>query len=257
MQVLIIEDELRAAERLEKLIQQIDPEIHVLAILESVEESIRWFRTNEQPELIFLDIHLSDGLSFNIFSETDVNCPVIFTTAYDEYALRAFDLNSIDYLLKPIDKAKLEKSLEKFDKRVKNEKNSELNTDLIQLLSKIKKQTNVFRTRFLISKNDSFLIIPSGEIAYFYSEDKLTFIKTKENKRYILDESLDSLMESLDPKQFFRINRQLIISIHSIKSIESYFNYKLKLEVNPPAPQLNTVISRSKTLEFKEWVKNG
>lgn len=257
MHVLIIEDELRAAERLEKLIQQIDPEIRVLAKLESVEESIQWFRTNEQPELIFLDIHLSDGLSFNIFTEVELSCPVIFTTAYDEYALRAFDLNSIDYLLKPIDKTKLEKSIAKYNKWIKTEIKSGLNSDLKILLNSIKTHSGVFRSRFLISKNDAFVIIQAVDIAYFYSEDKLTFIKTKENKRYILDESLDGVMESLDPKHFFRINRQLIISVHSIKSIESYFNYKLKLEVDPPAPHLNTVISRSKTLEFKEWVKNG
>ncbi|MEZ4906858.1 MAG: LytTR family DNA-binding domain-containing protein [Saprospiraceae bacterium] len=255
MKVLIIEDENRAAQRLEKLILEIDSDIEVLAIFDSVEDSITWFKNNEAPQLIFLDIHLSDGLSFNIFNSVQVNCPIIFTTAYDEYALRAFDLNSIDYLLKPIDKTKLQRAIDKYKKFASPHINQEVNTDILSLLNSMESKKPFYRSSFLINKNDSFHIINITQISYFYSEDKLTFIKTNEDKRYIIDESLDNLMDSLDPTKFFRINRQVIISINSIKSINNYFNYKLKLELFPHTEGLNTVISRSKVSEFKEWVK--
>ena len=255
MKALIIEDEKRAAQRLKKLITEIDPNVQILDILDSIEDSVMWFQTNNSPDLIFLDIHLSDGLSFKIFNQVEVHCPVIFTTAYDEYAIRAFDLNSIDYLLKPIDKSKLEKSLIKFHKL--NPGSQGIDNQLMDILKSFKSGTQNFKSRFLINKADSFLILNIDEIAYFYSEDKLTFIRTFENKRHVIDESLDSLVETLNPAHFFRINRQAIISLKSIKSIDSYFNYKLKLGLIPISTDLNTVISRSKVPDFKEWIKNG
>lgn len=255
MQVLIIEDEKRAAQRLVNLIAETDNTIKILNILQSVEESVNWFSENKQPDLIFLDIHLSDGLSFNIFNKVNISSPIIFTTAYDEYSLKAFELNSIDYLLKPIDKVKLERSLEKWKNfsRLSEDQNQELKI----LLETIKSKNKIYKTRFLISKSDSFIIVNTNEIAYFYSEEKLTFLKTHTNVRHVLDESLDTISESLDPSKFFRINRQIIISINAIKSIHNYFNYKLKLDITPPAESINSVISRLKVSEFKEWLRNG
>lgn len=252
MKVLIIEDEKRAAQRLVNLIEETDKNIVVLDILESIEESVNWLTANTQPDLIFLDIHLSDGLSFSIFNKVNISSPIVFTTAYDEYSLKAFDLNSIDYLLKPIDKTKLERSLTKWKNFHRSTVNQ--NNDLKTLLETIKSKNKIFKTRFLISKADSFLIVPTDEIAYFYSEEKLSFIKTHNNMRHMLDESLDAIYDSLDPSRFFRINRQIIISINSIKAIHNYFNYKLKLDITPPTENLNTVISRLKVSEFKEWV---
>lgn len=252
MKVLIIEDEKRAAQRLVNLIEETDKNIVVLDILESIEESVNWLTANTQPDLIFLDIHLSDGLSFSIFNKVNISSPIVFTTAYDEYSLKAFDLNSIDYLLKPIDKTKLERSLTKWKNFHRSTVNQ--NNDLKTLLETIKSKNKIFKTRFLISKADSFLIVPTDEIAYFYSEEKLSFIKTHNNMRHMLDESLDTIYDSLDPSIFFRINRQIIISINSIKAIHNYFNYKLKLDITPPTENLNTVISRLKVSEFKEWV---
>lgn len=252
MKVLIIEDEKRAAQRLVNLIEETDKNIVVLDILESIEESVNWLTANTQPDLIFLDIHLSDGLSFSIFNKVNISSPIVFTTAYDEYSLKAFDLNSIDYLLKPIDKTKLERSLTKWKNFHRSTVNQ--NNDLKTLLETIKSKNKIYKTRFLISKADSFVIVPTEEIAYFYSEEKLSFIKTHNNMRHMLDESLDTIYDSLDPSIFFRINRQIIISINSIKAIHNYFNYKLKLDITPPTENLNTVISRLKVSEFKEWV---
>jgi len=252
MKVLIIEDEKRAAQRLVNLIEETDKNIVVLDILESIEESVNWLTANTQPDLIFLDIHLSDGLSFSIFNKVNISSPIVFTTAYDEYSLKAFDLNSIDYLLKPIDKTKLERSLTKWKNFHRSRDNQ--NNDLKTLLETITAKNKIFKTRFLISKADSFVIVPTEEIAYFYSEEKLSFIKTHNNMRHMLDESLDTIYDSLDPSRFFRINRQIIISINSIKAIHNYFNYKLKLDITPPTENLNTVISRLKVSEFKEWV---
>ncbi len=252
MKVLIIEDEKRAAQRLVNLIEETDKNIVVLDILESIEESVNWLTANTQPDLIFLDIHLSDGLSFSIFNKVNISSPIVFTTAYDEYSLKAFDLNSIDYLLKPIDKTKLERSLTKWKNFHRSTVNQ--NNDLKTLLETIKSKNKIYKTRFLISKADSFVIVPTEEIAYFYSEEKLSFIKTHNNMRYMLDESLDTIYDSLDPSKFFRINRQIIISINSIKAIHNYFNYKLKLDITSPTENLNTVISRLKVSEFKDWV---
>lgn len=252
MQVLIIEDEKRAAQRLVNLIAETDNTIKILDILQSVEESVNWFSENKQPDLIFLDIHLSDGLSFNIFNKVDILSPIIFTTAYDEYSLKAFELNSIDYLLKPIDKVKLERSLTKWKNF--NRSSEGQNQELKILLETIKSKNKIYKARFLISKADSLVIVPTDDIAYFYSEEKLSFLKTHNNARHVLDESLDTISTSIDPEKFFRINRQMIISINSIKSIHNYFNYKLKLDIIPHTEDLNTVISRLKVSEFKEWV---
>jgi len=257
MRVLIIEDEQRAADRLKKMILAIDSSIEIISILDSIDSSVEWLKTNTHPELIFLDIHLSDGLSFNIFKQVEINCPIIFTTAFDQYALKAFEINSIDYLLKPINKDKLKFSLDKFHSIKNSFISSNNEIDLEKILSSISKKSKSYKSRFLVSKSDSLIIINVNEIAYFYSEDKVSFIMTKNKKRYILDDSLDTLISELDPKLFYRINRQIIVSIDSITKINSFFNYKLKLDLIPNIENLNTVISRAKVKEFKDWVKGS
>ncbi len=254
MKVLIIEDEIRAANRLKNLITGIDSSIEVLSILDSIDNSVTWLKNNPHPDLLFLDIQLSDGLSFNIFKQVNVNCPIIFTTAYDEYALRAFEINSIDYLLKPIEIGKLKKSINKYYKLKSNFLNDGFNTEFNKILSNLSLKSNIYKSRFLIKKPDSLLVINTGEIAYFYAENKVTFIITKDNKRYMVDDSLDKIVLELDPSLFYRINRQIIISVNSISKINNYFNYKLKLDLYPKRDNLNTVISRAKVKEFKEWI---
>ncbi len=255
MNVIIIEDENRAAERLKSMILEIDSGIEVLAILDSIDSTVNWLKNNPQPDLIFLDIHLSDGLSFNIFQQVQIDTAIIFTTAYDEYALKAFEINSIDYLLKPIDATKLKASIDKFNRLKSAYSSKSTNIDIDKLLGSISGSQKSYKSRFLINKGDSLEIVKIDDIAYFYSEDKVTFIRTKDKKRYMIDESLDTLAEKLNPKRFYRINRQMIVFIDSISKISNFFNYKLILELNPEAVNLNTVISRAKVKEFKEWVK--
>jgi len=253
MKILIIEDEQRAAERLKTLLNEINQNFEVISIMDSIDDSVRWFQSNPHPDLILLDIQLSDGLSFNIFKQVKIKSPIIFTTAYDEYALRAFELNSIDYLLKPIAIDKLKNSIKKYQ-NLKNDFWQNNNVDFNKILSNISLNSKVYKTRFLINKSDSLQIVGIDEIAYFYSEDKVTFIITKGKKRYIIDDSLDKIGEEIDPSLFFRINRQILLSIDAISKINNHFNYKLKLVLSPEREELNTVISRAKVREFKDWV---
>ncbi|MEA3446644.1 MAG: LytTR family DNA-binding domain-containing protein [Bacteroidota bacterium] len=254
MKVLIIEDEQRAAERLIKLIAEIDNSIEIVSIIDSIENSVKWFRQNTHPDLIFLDIQLSDGLCFNIFNQTEVNSPVIFTTAYDEYALKAFELNSIDYLLKPIDADKLKIGVRKYHKLKSNIPDAGINVNFKKILSEISLNSKVYKSRFLISKSDSLLVIDINRIAYFYSEQKATFIITTDNQKYITNDSLDQVVSSIDPSLFFRINRQYVVSIKAIVKISNYFNYKLKLDLIPETNSDDTIVSRTKVSEFKQWL---
>lgn len=254
MNVLIIEDEELAAKRLEKLILTVDNNINIITTLESIEESVEWFKNNKHPDLIFLDIQLSDGLSFNIFKLIEVNSPVIFTTAYDEYALKAFEINSIDYLLKPIDIEKLNLSIDKYHKLKDNYSNKNINIDINKIIADLTIDKKTYKSRFLINKADSLLIVKTNDIAYFYSEQKATFIITKDKQRHIISDSLDNINKSLDPLLFFRINRQFIVSINSIAKINNYFNYKLKLELMPKSMSEETVISKANVKGFKEWI---
>lgn len=257
MEILIIEDEIHAAERLTRMIREIDDSISVLAILDSVVESVSWLRKNESPDLILADIHLADGLSFEVFELVNINCPIIFITAYDEYALQSFETFSIDYLLKPLDINKLTKSIEKYKRLFSGRDSSQKNNDLKKYIDMLVNIKTKYRTRFLINRNDSSLIVKADQVAYMYSEEKITFIVNNEGKKFMVDESLDNIVETLDPQSFFRANRQLIVSIGSIYTINNYFNYKLQLVLKPSNENVNTVISRAKVKEFKEWIKNG
>lgn len=251
MNIVIIEDELPALNRLKKLVMAVEPEAHILATADSIESAAEIFTTHRQIDLALMDIELADGRSFDIFKRVDVNCPVIFTTAYDEFALQAFKVNSIDYLLKPVDADLLKDAIEKF-KRQRNQQF--LSRDLSHMLMQLQQQSPVsYKSRFLVKVGVKWISQPVEAISYFFAADKSVYMVTKSNQKYIMDESLDQLSTLLDPKLFYHASRQFILSYTSIQSVNSYFNGKLKVEVHPPATEEVTV-SREKAADFKKWL---
>ncbi len=250
MKTLIIEDERPAALRLKKLIKECAPKAEILEVIDSVEDAVKWLNTFEQPDLIFMDIQLADGLSFDIFQQTTIKSPVIFTTAYDQYSLKAFKVNSVDYLLKPIDPEELTKAMKKFEEIFK--KPQTYDSSAIQaLLNNI--QSKKYKERFLVKTGQEFSYIPINDIAYFYSEDKIVCAKNVNGKRHILDYTLDQLEECLDPDFHFRINRKYIAKLSSINKINTYFNSRLKLELLP-SPNDDVIVSRERVGNFKGWL---
>lgn len=246
MKVLIIEDEEAAARRLKKLILEIDSEIEVVGQLDSIEGTLQWLDQNELPALIFLDVHLADGSSFEIFNYKKIDQPIIFTTAYDDYALQAFKLNAIDYLLKPIKRQELEEAIRKYQKwQVQGQVNYNL---LAKMLQKNQRQR-----RFLIRVAQNYRIVEIEDVAYFYTENKITFLMTKAGKRYPIDFSLEKLEEELDKNTFFRINRQFIISIAAIKNMYAYSKSRVKIDLNPDC-DLESVVSTERSPYFKKWL---
>ena len=248
MRTLIIEDEKPAAEKLKKAIQKIDAGILIETTLGSVKETIAWLQKNSSPELIFMDIELSDGLSFKIFDEVSVSCPIIFTTAYDEYWQEAFEHNSIDYLLKPIKQEKLETALKKYEQLKKYFTNN------FQQLMQWQQQTKqaVYKKRFLVKKGNDYVTIKTEDIAYFYATHKLVCMVEKDGQKFILDKSLADLEKELDPSLFYRVNRKYLVNIGSIKKIKSYPKSKLQIELAPPVAE-EVIISQENTAAFKEW----
>lgn len=254
MKILIVEDEEPAAGRLAQLLKEIEPEAVVIGPIDTVKATIEHLATGPAYDLILLDIQLADGKSFTIFDECELETPIIFTTAYDEYALKAFELNSIDYLLKPVNKEKLKSSLEKLKKLKEYYGNP--NTQLYEMIRNLRMPENpVFKDRFLIGKGDSMVPVKTTEIACFYAEDKEVFLLTHDNKRFIIPQSVEELTARLDPKLFFRVNRQFIVSLDAIRKVHNYFNFKLKIELNAD-PKPDIIVSRSKTAIFKAWM-NG
>lgn len=251
IKVLILEDEDAAASRLQKLVAEILPEAEFLTTVTSVKQGIEWFNNNPLPQLIFADIQLSDGTSFDIFKQVDVTSPVIFTTAYDAYALNAFKLNSVDYLLKPIKKTELAEAIEKFKTIHFSDKKDEGN-NLQQLLQALQK-TQQFKQRFVLRIGEHMKIIEVPEIAYFYTENKANFIITKEGRRYLADNTLDQIESMLDPKLFFRINRQFIVSYPSISEMFTYSKSRVLLKLNPPSKH-DTIVSTERSAAFKAWL---
>ncbi len=249
MKTIIIEDEQLAARRLENMVKIIDPTIEIVAKLESVKESVEWFKNNEQPDLIFLDIHLEDGLSFSIFDQVKVNVPIIFTTAFDEYAIKAFKLKSIDYLLKPIIQNDLEKAISKF----RDWGGKKQLVDIQELFSLMKGSEKSYRERFSVVVGQKLKSIDVKDIAYFFSNSGITFVAMQQKGQYSLDISLDNLMAELDPLKFFRVNRQYIVSLQSIVNIHIFPKSRLKLELNPPVPE-GVFVSLDKVVDFKKWV---
>jgi DNA-binding LytR/AlgR family response regulator len=249
MKVLIIEDEKLAATNLEKLIISLDSSMQIVGKLGSVRESVKWLSENS-ADLIFMDIQLSDGLSFSIFDQIKVTTPIIFTTAFDQYAIKAFKHNSIDYLLKPIDKEELAVSIEKFNDRFKKKQIPEINFEA--LLNSLKAKPE-YQKRFAVYAGLKIKSIPTKEIAYFYISDKNVFLTSTENVQYAIDFTLDKLEEMLDPQQFFRLNRKIIANIDSIKNI--YAVSKSRITINlVPAFSEEVVVSLSRAADFREWL---
>ena len=251
---VIIEDEIPAARRLNKIINEIRPEWQVTILPGSVEKSVEWFNKNPHPDIVLLDIQLTDGISFTFIEQARPESTIIFTTAYDEYAIRAFAVNSIDYLLKPIDSVRLEEAIAKFEHlTTKYLVQEQKTTDLIDILQNIANPCKKYRTRILISGEDKLFTLQVEDIAYFYSENKITFAVTKQNREHIIDLSLDRLMEQLNPDIFFRSSRQTVISINAIERIESYFLGKAILHVKPPFKD-KIIVSRDKIPQLKLWL---
>lgn len=251
MNVIIIEDEKPAARRLGRLLADLDVEVSTM--LHSVEESIEWFQNNPHPELIFLDIQLSDGLSFEIFDVVDVQSSIIFTTAYDEYALQAFKLNSIDYLLKPIDDEELENAVNKF-KAVKpaTQKLSLDFEDIKKFL--VNPLEREYKKRFTTRVGQHLKIINADEVECFYSENKGTYAATSDGRNYLLDTTLENLESELHPETFFRVSRKYYVNINHIKDIISYTNSRLKIKLNRFAEQ-EIIVSRERVKDFKLWLE--
>ncbi len=250
--ILVIEDEKPAADWIRQLILKVDSNNTILATLDSVNDAVAWFQQNPSPDLAFMDIQLADGLSFAIFDRIQVPCPVIFTTAYEEYAIRAFKVNSIDYLLKPIAYDELEAAFTKFIKQsAHTPKPSSVTAELLlKVQEMLKKQ---YKTRFVIKVGEHLKSIPVEEIAYFYSLDKATFLCTSDFKTYLVDYSLDRVAEMVDERMFFRINRQYILNNSSIADIVIYSNSRLKIKLKNPGAD-HIIVSRDKVPAFKEWL---
>ncbi|TYP75280.1 LytR/AlgR family response regulator transcription factor [Aquimarina intermedia] len=249
MNILIVEDEPRAANQLQNLLSNSVLDFEILIIIDSVEDAVTWFQKNTTPDLVFMDIQLADGLSFEIFQKIEVTVPIIFTTAFDQYAIEAFKVNSIDYLLKPIKQNDLDAALDKFSK-TKIVSNFIEPTILKELLNSM--QTPQKRSGILVKEGSGFVQIRVSELLYVYSQDSITFGVTH-SKRYIIDETVDQLFSSLDTTKFYRINRGQIISKFSIQKIESYFNHRVKLSLTNPRDQ-EFIVSRQKTSDFKDWL---
>ena len=248
MQILIIEDESRAVNQLQKLLQTLQFDYDLLGIMDTVEDSVAWFLNNPKPDLVFMDIQLADGLSFEIFQKVPLQCPIIFTTAFDQYALRAFKVNSVDYLLKPIQEADLHQALEKFT-RSKQQLTLDQKT-LQNFLADMQKTEQ--RNGILVKEGEGFVQIRISDLLYIYSEDSITFGVT-ENKRVIIDETLDQLMPTLNQKEFFQIYRGQIVAKVAIQKIDRYFNHRLKLTLLKERDQ-DFIVSRPKTSDFKSWL---
>ena len=252
MKVILIEDENAAARRLEKLLKEVAPETVVLQQLDSVEASVLWLQNNPQPDLIFMDIHLADGASFEILQHVQLKCPVIFTTAYDEYALQAFQVNAVDYLLKPIKSAELTTALEKYRDVFRPPV-----ADYSSLLETLRRQEGM--QRMLIRLGQSMKLIDLSDAAYFYTKDKITFVILRTGgKRYPVEYPLDRLETLLDKRSFFRINRQFIVNVQAIREMHPYSKSRVKIDLDP-ATDMETIVSTERSAEFKKWLvgENG
>jgi DNA-binding LytR/AlgR family response regulator len=250
MKALIIEDELPQAQQLKQFISEIDPTIEVLQIIPSVNEAVAFLTLNE-VDVIFLDIHLADGLCFEIFEKVTITCPVIFTTAYDKYAIQAFKHNGIDYLLKPIVKAELEKSISKFKLFTTS------NIDYAFLLNSLKSLTfnkTIYKRRFVCQSGKKLRIVADTDLAYFYAFEGSVFIKTRQNENLLIDETLESLEQELDPYDFFRLNRKVIAHISAIKEMIPYSKSRLKIELISPLGD-EVIVSYKNMRDFMKWIK--
>ena len=251
MKVVIIEDEFHAVQYLSGLLKDLVPDLRILTSIDTVEDAVEWFQNNPAPDLVFMDIQLADGLSFDIFRHIELAAPVIFTTAFDQYTLRAFKLNSIDYLLKPVEKEELEAALAKYTKFHQVQST----TDWQQLLANLPlQQHDAYRQRFLTKQGKSLTYLLTNDIAYLYSDEGITFAIDQQGKRFVLDTTIDRLQTELDPKDFFRINRGQIVHINSIQQIDSWFSHRLKVKIKPVNKKVEHVVSRDRVKDFKAWL---
>lgn len=252
MTTIIIEDEKPAARLLQRKLEKLG--ISVSVMLHSVQEALNWFSQNSHPDLIFLDIQLSDGLSFEIFEQIEIKSAVIFTTAYDEYALKAFKLNSIDYLLKPIDEDDLEIAVKKYKARAPKQENLQLDFDQIRRMLSGQSNEKSYKARFTVKIGQHLKVVTTDEIECFYSENKGTYIHTTDNRDYLIDATLEVLENELNPRDFYRVSRKFIIPLKSIKEIVLYSNSRLKV-ILPTYKADEVIVSREKVSDFKEWIE--
>lgn len=250
----IIEDEYPAARLLNNILATLRPDWEILLLPGNIEESVEWFANNPHPDILFLDIQLTDGNSFMFIEQANPDSMIVFTTAYDEYAVKAFSVNSIDYLLKPIHQGRLQETLNKFENQNRRHlKEYNQQNQILEVLQSISIPDKKYRTRFLISSADKLFTLQIEDISYFYSENRVTFAVTRQGKEYIIDLSLDKLSEQLNPDLFFRTNRQTIVSIGAIQRIEPYFQNKSIVHVSPPFKE-KILVSREKITAFKLWL---
>lgn len=247
MNVVIVEDEKPAARRLERMLSKLG--MNVITMLHSVESAINWFDTNKHPDIIFLDIQLSDGLSFEIFEEIDIQSAIIFTSAYDEYALKAFKLNSIDYLLKPIDDEELATAIRKYSELQKQQSAVQIN----ELKALLQPSMSTYKSRFSVKIGQHIKLIPVQSIECFYSENKSTYMFTNDKRSYIVDMPLEQLTELLNPSLFYRVNRTYFVNINYIHDIISYTNSRLQLKLDAYSEEA-IIVSRERVRDFKQWL---
>ena len=248
MNVLIIEDEMPAANRLMQLLKQYLPEATIHGNLDSISSAVEWLEGNLSPDLIFCDIQLADGHSFEIFEQVKVDSSIIFVTAFDQFAIKAFKLNSVDYLLKPLDPEELKKSINKFQNRQMPGK-----LDIMELKNLLQPQTANYKSRFLVKYGEKIQSVPTDEISFFFSAEKVTYLQTGEGRKYIMDYTLDQLEQWLDPKRFFRLNRKYIASFDSITEIYTYSNSRLRIKL-VHCENNDILVSREKVGALKEWL---
>lgn len=252
MKVVIVEDEPNAAQRLSKLIRELDPSSEILTTIDSVKRAVAWFKSNPSPDLIFMDIQLGDGLSFEIFEQVKLTAPVIFTTAYDAYALKAFKVNSVDYLLKPVDKEELSNALKKY-RSVSSRPTAPTDELLNNIGQAVQMLTRKYKTRFVIKVGEHLKTVEVSQIRYLFSQDKTTFCATDEARNLIVDYTLEQLEEMLDPDEFFRINRKYLVRSSAIKDMISYTNSRLKL-ILKGSDDDDVIVARERVQDFKDWL---
>ena len=257
IKILIVEDEIPAQINLKKLIDRCCPEGSVVMTLTSVRSTVKWLEENPQgADVIFLDVELSDGVCFDIFDKVAIDAQVIITTAYDNYAVNAFRVNTIDYILKPIVESDIKRAWERCKERIEQRTNPNIET-LLNIVSKAgTPKDKEYKKRFIVKMGEKIIIIPVEDIAYCFSEDKSTYAVNRNGTRRLLDYSLDMVQEMLDPKLFFRISRSYIVSINAIENISKHLGTRLKIQLNPPTTE-EVVVSRSRTSDFLEWLDNN
>lgn len=257
MKILIVEDEELAVKKLQKTLAAVDVTAEVVGITDSIQGTVNWLNENDQPDLILMDIELADGQSFEIFNLVEMKCPVVFTTSYDEYALKAFKVNTIDYLLKPVQKEELEAALNKYRKLHSNttmiQGNADFNMDSLVKELQRKLQPKEYRKRFLVKLAQKLVSIEVDDICFFYSDGRLNFFKTKDNKKFVVDYTMDELEGMLDPTQYFRISRSFYVSVNSVEKIDDYFGNRIILTLQPGVDK-EAIVSREKVTDFKKWM---